>query len=122
MIEYNWEVLEILNGAVEPVEGEEGAAVDDRIGAIVFYTPLDADLAAVEKFVPVPWQKAIDRAHAEEMLAGKIDAYAPVAEWEVLKNPPPPDKSNAITAEIKGDAMPTGQKREPPPPRREPTA
>lgn len=103
MFEYDWEVIEILNG------GEE----DERIGAIVLYTPVAVRTSPVEKFVPVPWRKARDRAHAEEILEGKINAYAPETEWNAELEAPVANNSEEIVSEMNSDPMKTGEVRAP---------
>lgn len=50
-------------------------------GAMVRYYPDDERCSMIEKFVPVPFQKARDKAHAVEILEIKISTYSPGREW-----------------------------------------
>lgn len=55
---------------------------EERMGATVEYTPEDTDTySVIELFVPVPFQKARDKAHALEILERKVNARAPHNRW-----------------------------------------
>ena len=99
--EFDWEVLEII----KPGRGE------DRRGALVTYTPLAEGCSERTIFVPVPWHKATDPAHAREILERKINSRAPTNVWRKELNPDPPDQTDAFTAELE-QSLPPGEKRE----------
>lgn len=48
---------------------------------VITYTPVDARLKAVTRTVPVPFHKARDADHAEQILETKARGRAPTQEW-----------------------------------------
>ena len=98
-IEYDWEVLEVING-------------DGGRGARVKYTPVDTAFSAIEKFVPIPWHKCVDIDHAREISASKITSHAPTQAW-MKQIPTAADAvdTDALVAEINSGEMPKGEKR-----------
>lgn len=99
-VTYDWEVTEIINAD----------AGSGRRGAMVTYTPVLGEIpfSVQSKFVPVPWHKATDEAHALVILERKVAAYAPTNDWAKDENPDPTDNSDTITAAIAAGTLPTG--------------
>lgn len=100
---FDWEVLEVVNNP-------------DSRGAIVRYTPTDPpDLSVVEKFVPIPWQKVrgVNRServeNAREIAKRKINAYAPVSDWNAELVLEQEDHSEEISQELES-AKPRGKR------------
>ena len=98
--EYDWEVTEIITPTRE----------DRRAGAMVTYTPLTAGCTPQIIFVPVPWHKATDQAHAREIMERKINSRAPTHIWNKQLNPDPVDQTDVVTADMVA-SLPTGEKR-----------
>lgn len=70
IIEFSYDILDI--------RADDGPGQN---GVTVRYTPVEAGLSVIEKFVPVPFHKFRDAVHGEEIISIKVANHSPQREW-----------------------------------------